>query len=589
MIMKMKTKTSSTSMLFLIPFMIRLAEVASFVTPSAKLSCRTSISKLSMSSMTTNSWSELQSAAARTAVGAALNAEQESRLNGTGAPFVQNKLRLFESSQRPTITLYRDHAGWCPYCQKTMLLIEEKRIPINIELVPMRSYGDKPESFLRIVPSGLLPALVVEMNDGRQKTITESQVIMELLDQWHPVDEGFRQMMPSTTDLERQARYKVLANLERELFSWWCTLIFRPEGPGFSSGSMLGKIMGTKESPVSGAMKGFLDCISKVDEELASTSGPWFFDFADHCSMVDFIYISHVERMLASCAYWKGLDLRSDFYRQRFPALNAWLDAFEKRECYLAFKSDYYTHVKDIPPQYGPGYDGGFESDRLAYQSSITGSDGKSWNLPLSFDDPLQPLYRGPPLPLCVLKAAEIKGDDGNVGVEGTSYMNADPEKMAEACRLMAGWKLAGNGQNVRSLFLDNPRQNDFLTNLFTFSSQVSKFASRGGPKGAKNPRKVFGAELADPYAAPDEDLIPHVEKALRLVCSAMLAEGPGAHESALKDMKAGLNCFDGDKAQNVASALCYLRDRIGVPRDMPLAAARHFRAHLNEAIEVLR
>lgn len=34
------------------------------------------------------------------------------------------------------------NVGWCPYCQKTMLLIEEKQIPINIELVPMRSYGE---------------------------------------------------------------------------------------------------------------------------------------------------------------------------------------------------------------------------------------------------------------------------------------------------------------------------------------------------------------------------------------------------------------------------------------------------------------
>ena len=58
-----------------------------------------------------------------------------------------------------------------------MLLIEEKQIPINVELVPMRSYGDKPESFLRMVPSGLLPALVVETGDGRKQTITESQVI----------------------------------------------------------------------------------------------------------------------------------------------------------------------------------------------------------------------------------------------------------------------------------------------------------------------------------------------------------------------------------------------------------------------------
>ena len=84
---------------------------------------------------------------------------------------------------------------------------------------------------------------------------------------------------------------------------------------------------------------------------------------------------------------------------------------------------------------------------------NILGRDGKSWELPLSFDDELQPLYRGPPLPLCVLKAAEIQGDNGEVGVEGTSYQNSDPEKMAEACRQMAGWKLAGNGQNVSVLY----------------------------------------------------------------------------------------------------------------------------------------
>jgi hypothetical protein len=35
-----------------------------------------------------------------------------------------------------------------------MLLIEEKRIPIKIELVPMRSYGDKPMDFMRKVPNG---------------------------------------------------------------------------------------------------------------------------------------------------------------------------------------------------------------------------------------------------------------------------------------------------------------------------------------------------------------------------------------------------------------------------------------------------
>ena len=67
-----------------------------------------------------------------------------------------------------------------------------------------------------------------------------------------------------------------------------------------------------------------------------------------------------------------------------------------------------------------------------------------------------------------------------------------------------------------------------------------------------------------------------------------MLADGPEAHESALRDMRVGMDCFGKDKARDVASALAYLRDRIGVPRDMPLAAARQFRAHLNAAIDSL-
>merc|ERR1719221_2513481 len=310
-------------------------------------------------------------------------------------------------------------------------------------------------------------------------------------------------------------------------------------------------------------MTGFLDCLSKVDEALSSTEGPWFFDWADHPTMIDFVYVSHVERMLASAAFWKGLDLRSEQYQSQFPNINAWLDAFEKRECYLAFKSDYYTHVKDIPPQYGPGYDGGFET-RSEYQKNILGKDGESWDLPLSFDDELQPMFRGPPLPLTVLKAAGIRADNGEIGVEGASYENADAARMDTASRQMAGWKLAGNGQNV------------------------AKFAARGGPRGASNPRKTFAAELADPYASPDVEIISSVEAALQLVASALLAQAD-AHESKLEEMRRGLleTVPSKDKA-GVASSLCYLRDRIGVPRDLPLASARQLRAHLNAAVDIL-
>ena len=88
--------------------------------------------------------------------------------------------------------------------------------------------------------------------------------------------------------------------------------------------------------------------------------------------------------------------------------------------------------------------------------STILPQDG-SWTLPLPHDDPIQPLYRGPPLPLCVLQAVGINADpDGSY--EKSSVANQ--QSMASACRLMAAWKLSGNG------------------------SDVSKFAARGGPKG---------------------------------------------------------------------------------------------------------
>jgi len=508
-------------------------------------------------------WAELASLTGSQGVGSALNDEVEKRSNGHGSAHVQSELRLFSSSiEKPKITLYRDHAGWCPYCQKTMLLIEEKEIPINIGLVPMRSYGDKPKDFLNLVPSGLLPAIVVEGSGGKKQVITESSVIMELLDRWHPVSDGYKPMLPTENDKKGLAKYDKLSRLERELFSWWCTLIFRPEGPRMSGAGLMGMITGKKDgNEVSGAMQGFLDCLSTVDKELASTSGPWFYDDNSFPTMIDFVFVSHVERMLASCAYWKGLNLRSEEMTQKYPALNAWLDAFEKKEYYLSFKSDYYTHIKDIPPQYGPGYDGGFTDNQPSYSKMITGQDGH-WTLPLPHDDPLQPLYRGPPLPLCVLEAAGINPDD-----DGT-YEKSNPDLMAKTCRNMAGWKLAGNGE------------------------KVSKFAARGGSKGALNLRKPFGAELADPYAKSDEKAVPYVDYALRMVCKGLLGEcdSQSDHMAYLASLEELFH--DGvpaDMSSDVVNSLAYLRDRIGVPRDLPLASGRTLRAHSNWAIDTLK
>ena len=126
-------------------------------------------------------WEAISAACHDTETGKKLAAEEALREKGEGLPHVTSKLRLFGHAEEDVrVTLYRDHAGWCPYCQKLWMMLELKQIPYRIERINMRSYGEKPASFLKKVPSGLLP--VVEL-DG--EIITESLVIMQILSLIH--------------------------------------------------------------------------------------------------------------------------------------------------------------------------------------------------------------------------------------------------------------------------------------------------------------------------------------------------------------------------------------------------------------------
>ena len=61
------------------------------------------------------------------------------------------------------------------------------------------------------------------------------------------------------------------------------------------------------------ATANFCASLRRVDAALASTRGPWFLG-GDSPSLVDLQYVSHVERMVASALYWKGMQGLSDFH-----------------------------------------------------------------------------------------------------------------------------------------------------------------------------------------------------------------------------------------------------------------------------------
>ena len=141
----------------------------------------------------------------------------------------------------------------------------------------------------------------------------------------------------------------------------------------------------------------------------------------------------------------------------------------------------------------------------------------------------------------------------------------------------------------------------------------INAFAARGaGEAGWPS----FHAQLADPFAEPNEEFVIPVDVCLRHVTAALLNDTADPSSGSIAEDLAGeagdgtlreywSEYTDNDgqicwwneitgEAQYTAptkqldTCLAYLRDRVGVPRDLSPGAAAQFRAHLNWAIALL-
>jgi glutathione S-transferase len=175
-------------------------------------------------------------------------------------------------------------------------------------------------------------------------------------------------------------------------------------------------------------------------------------------------------------------------------------------------------------------------ASQVAFKRGIDGA-AESWRLPL------RPLNENSPEP---------------------SYL----EESAVDDRVEAAAKVIGNAKNVVA------------------------FAARGSGRPGN---RLVAARLSDPTATPDKEAIAGVDAALRRVCHELL-EGTAAEAAAAAakgvgvgvDVSVGMSERGAHDANRAAVSLAYLRDRVGVPRDLRYPAARQLRAHLNWFIDAL-
>jgi glutathione S-transferase len=277
------------------------------------------------------------------------------------------------------------------------------------------------------------------------------------------------------------------------------------------------------------AKNSFVEVLTDVEAALKASDGPFF--LGKDISQVDVQFAPFLERIAASLLYFKGFEIRvaDEKSSKTYPAINAWFDAMEKLPSYQLTKSDYYTHCWDLPPQLGGCVsepDGKPFEDSINGLRSLDGTQG-SWELPL------QP---------------------HNGGIE-------------------RDWDWTGDEAMARR---------EAVERLSWNHKAIVKFAARGaGSKGAW----PVTAPLSDPNAVANEAVQAVVDPVLRTICMALL-DGVETQEASMKEI-ANVVALDGGKeyADGVIASLAYMRDRVGVPRDMKLPAARQLRAHLNWAI----
>ncbi|KAH9494607.1 Glutathione S-transferase omega-1 [Bulinus truncatus] len=196
---------------------------------------------------------------------------------------------------------------FCPYAQRTRLVLEHKNIPyetININLV------DKPEWFFEKNPLGLVPTL--ELDD---KIIYESTATCDWL------DDVYQQNRLQPSDPYVKAWDRILLEYFGKVTTAFYSFVRKPD---------------EREKLVEDFQKYF----QFYNDILAKRGGPLF--GGDKPSMIDFFLWPHFERIPVIAS----IDSRVGVDKAKFPYLASWFETMYQVPAVMKTVWDLETHLK---------------------------------------------------------------------------------------------------------------------------------------------------------------------------------------------------------------------------------------------------
>lgn len=262
---------------------------------------------------TTPSWEHLLEIAKANTNAKWMRREGESPSTAT----IPHSLNNVDRQVEVPVLLYKDTNSWCPYCERVMFALEEKEIPYLVEFIDLNS---KPQWYLDIVPTGLVPAAKIQ-----GELIYESKdILLALEEQFSP------SLLPSDASLN-QAAIQAIADYDSlGLIQTGYRLIFMSNQDNNSGNTSAAELLELQTE--------FETKLETIEQFLAKYPGDYFIG---EFSLVDIMYAPHLNRIVSNMPIYQGYQIKEN---GRFPNLNRWFEAINSRRAYDSVKSDATTN-----------------------------------------------------------------------------------------------------------------------------------------------------------------------------------------------------------------------------------------------------